>query len=529
MTKTDVPARSERRGATNSVSRLLTVVIRSGRLTFLVTWAALSIASIAWAGSTPLGASPDEPAHIIKAAAVVRGEFIGELTSSPAITKVQVPIGLAQASSWPCYAFNAATGADCIGRVDSGLTLKSAQTSAGLYNPIYYAIVGLPSLVIPDTQTSVLAMRFLSGILSSLFLAFAFTGLLRLVRPAIAGAAFFTALTPMVLFLSGAVNPNSLEIATGAALTVGLLYLVLGAQGLRRSTVLGFVAASGFLMANARGLSPLWMAVIGIAVLVFSPWSRIRALLANRGVLVALTVMVGGVIFAGVWLLRTGTLSAMGVFPGAGKTSLVRGFYEMLVNRSIDPGIVGIFGWLDTPAPAFVYLVWSALFAALLAGVFALARGRALAGFLVALAALVFVPPVVQALSVERSGFIWQGRYTLVAFVFVTLFAAVAIGRSHFVTERAPAAVGGFVIVVAVAVFIGQVYSLTTAINRYSGTAASSIVGFLHNPTWAPPGGSLPWIALLALGMVVVISLWHAAQKLPEPTFETGEPVIDRV
>ncbi len=520
MSATFVSAAPERGHIMAALSRVVVVIIRSTRLTFFVVWAALSIASIAWAASTPLGGSPDEPAHIVKAAAVVRGEFIGSLTASPAVTSVEVPIGLSEAAGWTCYAFNAGVGADCIGPIDSGLNLHRATTSAGLYNPIYYAMVGWPSLVIPDTQTAVLAMRAFSGILSSFFLAFAFTFLLKLVPPAIAGVSFFTALTPMVLFLSGAVNPNSLEIATGAALTVGLLCVILEVRGPRQPVILGFIAASGFLMANARGISPLWLALIGIAALIVSPWHRVRSLLAQRGVLIALAVIGLGVLLAGAWLLSTGTLGAMGVFPGAGQTSAARGFYEMLVNRTFDPGVIGVFGWLDTPAPGIVYFIWVGLFAAIVFGAFAIARGRMLYGFLFALASLLLAPPIVQALSVEKSGYIWQGRYTLVAFVFTALFGAVAIGRNRFVVSRAQVP-NGIVVVMGVAVLIGQIYSMTTAINRYSGRAASSIVGFLNNPTWTPPGGSVIWIILLAIGMLVPLILWYASHALSRPLVET--------
>ena len=505
----------------STLQGVLASIAGSTKITFVVVWAALSIASIAWGISTPLGASPDEPAHIIKAASVARGELIGDPTAAPAVTRVRVPIGLSEASSWTCYAFNPAIGANCIGHIDGGLKLHTAFTSAGLYNPTYYAIVGWPALFIPDPQTAVFAMRAVSGILSSLFLAFAFTILLRLVHPVIAGAAFFTALTPMVLFLSGAVNPNSLEIATGAAFAVGLLYVVLDGHGPRQLVVLGFTAASGFLLANARGISPLWMALIGIAVLIVSPWSRTRALFARRSVLIAVGVMFVGVILAGVWLLRTGSLGSMGVFPGAGKTTPVRGFYEMLVNRTFDPGVIGVFGWLDTPAPNVVYFIWIGLFAAIIAGAFALARGRTFYGFLFALASLLLVPPVVQALSVEKTGYIWQGRYTLVAFVFTAIMGAVAIGRSRFVTSSALSSssasgpVSGFVAVIVSAVFVGQVYCIVTAVNRYSGGTTSSIFGFLNHPAWTPPGGTVIWLVLLSIGLAVPLAIWYASQALP--------------
>lgn len=522
MTSAVTPVRAAKAGVRDSMSRLLSTIIASSRLTFVVLWAALALASIAWGVTTPLGASPDEPAHIVKAASVVRGQFIGEATSLPAVTRVDVPVGLSEASRWPCYAFNPAIGAQCIKPIDSGFRLHTATTSAGLYNPVYYAIVGLPSLVIPDTQTAVLAMRALSGILSAFFLAFAFAILLRLIRPAIAGAVFFTAVTPMVLFLSGAVNPNSLEISTGAALTVGLLYVVLDGRGPRHSFVLGIVAVAGFLMANTRGISPLWMALIGIGVLVVSPWARTKYLLSRRATLVALGVMIAGVLCAASWLLSTGTLSSMGVFPGAGSTTPQTAFREMLVNHTIDPGLIGVFGWLDTPLSPIVYFVWSGLIAAVLFSVIALARGRAFLAFLFSLAALLLTPPIVQALSVEKSGYIWQGRYTLVALVFTLLFAGVALGRSPLVDTIASAVTRRFVLVVGATIFLGQLFGLTSAMNRYSGHAGSSYPSFLLSATWVPPGGSVVWFGLFVVGIAVPLAIWHASCRVLPDTVDSS-------
>jgi len=42
---------------------------------FAIVW----LLSIAWSLATPLFGGPDEPAHVIKAATVARGEFTGEL------------------------------------------------------------------------------------------------------------------------------------------------------------------------------------------------------------------------------------------------------------------------------------------------------------------------------------------------------------------------------------------------------------------------------------------------------------------
>src|SRR5579875_1497007 len=44
---------------------------------WLLTFAALLAASAAWSLATPLGGAPDEPAHIERAAAAVRGQLTG--------------------------------------------------------------------------------------------------------------------------------------------------------------------------------------------------------------------------------------------------------------------------------------------------------------------------------------------------------------------------------------------------------------------------------------------------------------------
>lgn len=487
-------------------------VTRSGRLTLVITWIALSLASVAWAVSTPLGASPDEPAHIIKAASVVRGEFVGEPTSAPAVTRVSVPEGIAQASSWTCYAFNSQVSAACLPEFASGFDLVEAETSAGLYDPAYYLAVGWPSLIVPDAELSVLMMRAVSAVISSFFLAFTFTILLRLASPLIAGLAFFAGVTPMVLFLNGAVNPNALEISSGAALTAGLLHVTQQGRGLQTRTVLAVVAVAGFMLANSRGLSPLWMALIGALVIVATPWARIVELLKRWDVRLTLAVLALGVMAAGGWLLATNTLSSMGVFPGAGSTSPAKAFFVMLINRSFDPGIIGVFGWLDTPAPPITYVVWIVLIAAVLIVALVTGRGRLWLAFTMSLATVALVPPIVQAFSVERSGYIWQGRYGLIAVLYCLIFAAVAT-RSANVGQGSGLITNRLVLLICGAVLIGHVSAMITAIGRYSASAANSLLPFLIQPSWTPPLGSVFWVAMLIVGIVCPLLLWLAAVR----------------
>jgi hypothetical protein len=454
------------------------------------------VAAIAWAVATPLGGSPDEPAHIIKAASVARGQFIGEPTDQPAVRSVQVPEGIATAAQWPCYAFAPATPASCLLHVVDGADLERAETSAGLYNPTYYLLVGWPSLLTDNTSAAVIGMRVVGGILVSFFLAAGFSALHRLNPNRVTAFGLAAAVTPMVLFLASAVNPNGLEIATGFALLSSLL-LVLGRVPLvRRWPWLILIGASGVLLAQTRGLSPLWMAVIAAVAVIVTPWAQVLRELRRWPVIVTIAVLGLGVLAAVGWTFATGSLGSMGNFPGA--TDSPRRAFLIMLFRTFDPGLFGYFGWLDTPAPAFVLAFWSFLAFAIVLAAVVVARGRRTWGLAVAVVALLVVPAVVQAASVQSSGYIWQGRYALVAYAtlvaLATAVAASALPASTPFPDRWRRRLVGWI---AGLVVLGQTWALFATFQRYQGGIAVDQV-ILH-PVWTPPGGLFLWLAVIAL------------------------------
>jgi hypothetical protein len=465
----------------------------------------------AWAVATPLGGSPDEPAHIIKAASVVRGQLIGNPTRAQAVTSVRVPVDLADASRWPCYAFNANVEPNCEKPLQNGSGLRTATTSAGLYNPLYYLLVGWPSLLTGRPWLSVIAMRLVSAVISCFFLAGAFCGLMMFRRALISGIGFLAAVTPMVFFLNGAVNPNSLEIAAGSALLTTLLVLVRGPAVRHWYLVLGFVVLSGVLLANARGISPLWMGLIGAIVVVAAAPGRLATLLARVSVWATLAILAIGVGFAGWWILHTDTLERMGSYPGAGQTTPLAGFETMILLRSFDPGLIGTFGWLDTPAPEFVYALWSFLAFAVVGACFVVCRGRLLWSVLVAVGGFMILPAAVQAASVERSGYIWQGRYSLVVYAAVILSGTVAAARSLPNSLRLPGrwATRLFWILTA-AVALGQGFALLDTTRRYAVGEAGTYTSFFLHPVWTPPGGVFIWPIVLLVGFALVVVVWTA-------------------
>jgi hypothetical protein len=478
-------------------------------LSFILLWLALSLVSCAWALSTPLGGSPDEPAHIIKAASVARGQFLGSPTDEAAVTSVKVPASLAGASAWTCFAFKPDVQAACLKPVPDDARLRSAKTSAGLYNPVYYAMVGWPSLLTDSAKVAVFGMRTVSAVLSSLFLALTLWVLLLFRRPVIAGVGFLAVATPMVFFLNSAVNPNSLEIAAGAALMSLLLLLARGPSLRHPGLALCAVAVSGVLLANARGISPLWMAMIAVIAIIAAPWQTLKSLLLRPSVLLALAALVIGALFAGWWILRTNTLSSMGSFPGAGETSPSSAFVTMLTKYSFDPGLIGVFGWLDTAAPAIAFVIWPTLGAAIFVLAIVTARGRLLWSVIAATAVFMLVPPIVQAASVEKSGFIWQGRYTLVAYVALVVTATVvsASATPRFGIERVQLTMR-FVFSVGGAFIIGQLWAMLFVIKRYSVGEAATWPALFRQPLWTPPGGILLWPGVALLGFAIVTGVW---------------------
>ncbi len=481
-------------------------------LTFLLVALSAFLLGASWAISSPLGAGPDEPAHIIKAASVVRGQFLGDLTDEPAVTRVQVSEGLAEASAWPCYAFRPNEDASCLQGVGNSDELGDATTSAGLYNPAYYALIGIPSLFTGDAALAVVMMRLTGVLLSSLLLAGTMCAVIRLGSPVLTGLGFLAGLTPMVFFLSGVVNPNPMEIAAGAALLASLLVVLRGRTSHVRWWLAG-AAVSGLFLAQARALSPLWMAAIAVVLLIMSPPGRVRTLLGRGDGLLALGVLAAGAITSAAWTLSTGTLGSLGTFPGAGEVTPVRAFFTLLVDRSFDPGIVGVYGWLDTPSPAFAYVLWSCLGMGVVVLGLVVGRRRTVVGLAAAVLVFFLAPPLVQAASVSTSGYIWQGRYGLVAYVVMVIVAGVAVSSNPDVVRvvAARSVRSRLLWIVAPLFVVGHGFSLATSIRRYVVGLDGDWLSVVRAPLWEPPGGALTWLLVGIVGATGVVIAWSAA------------------
>ena len=498
--------------------------LNNGVVPFLLIWCMLSIASISWAVATPLGASPDEPAHIIKAASVSLGELTGTPTKEAAVTRVQVPQSISQASGWPCYAFNPNVSAGCIPETADGTNLVEATTSAGLYNPTYYSLVGWPSLLFGDGTTVVLLMRAVSAILVSFFLALALRSLILLCGSLIGGFIFLSFATPMVFFLNGVVNPNALEIATGASFISSLLLILTGkTSGSRRTLWLIAMTISGILMANTRGISPFWLCCFVLLCIIAVGWKTFFNELKQRDFIVSTLLIALGTAFAGFWILFSGTLTSMGTFPGAGEVTPLRAFFTMVVQRTADPGLIGVFGWLDTFAPPSVYVIWSIFIGGAVLTSFIFTSKKNSIKVLATVAIFIATPAIIQAASVQKSGFIWQGRYSLAIMAGMLIIIAFLFSQNININSTSSSA-SRFVIIAAVLFVIGQATAFLSVLGRYVTGNNGAIFAALGRGEWNPPLGSLLWFAVNFLAMAALVAGWIITIRMAEDQASKGLP-----
>ena len=451
-----------------------------------------------WSLASPLMSVPDEPAHAIKAAAVARGQMQAQTTGiqgDPAV--VSVPAYFAELGNHTCTAFKPDVTAACAPRIDPANTAPvTAETTAGNYNPFYYLIVGLPSRLLAGAP-ALYAMRIVSGLMSAAFITMAFAAAARLRGsewPVIASA---VALTPMVLFLSGSINPSSLEIVTTAAFFLSLCVVFENYKSLSsvRAPMIA-VGLSGAALANTRALALIWLAAAFIAALIIFGWRPLIAVVRNKlGLAMTLVVTLG--CSAGlVWLVLADSLKSLGGTPStitpdqAFAHMLDRTFYYV-------EGYIGIVGWLDTPAPAGVQIFWHfTLAAALISGLCCRPlRGRW--AILLLLTAVLVLPPILQSQVVQELGYIWQGRYLLALVVLLVTVCGVTRRSESFQQSATAKSLGRLIIGSAVA---AHLYMFVYALRRFTVGLVPLHTNWseMAEPLWQPPL-TWPWLSALYL------------------------------
>lgn len=469
---------------------------------------------------------PDEPAHVIKAAAVVRGELTGrDMPDGGAFQLVTVPAGIGYYDTFGCFAQKREIPPSCVAPFTGDpSTLVDARTSASNYNPVYYAVVGLPSLV-NNGAGAVYGMRLVSALFSCLFLASAFSALSQLKRRKWAITATAAAMTPMVLFLNGAVNPNSLEYATSAALLANLLLLLERSADPRSyRRYVPVITAAACVLANTKGLSLLWLALTVAAACILGTWPQIKAVSRNAWVWAGTAAIGLSCAFALYWITQHDSLSS-NPFEAAGSSPLTGA--EIMADRTFDyaTGYVGHFGWLEVSAPMGAYVFWLGLATALATAAVVLGRGRGRGAAIFLLAALLLLPPLLQAEAVQTIGIVWQGRYILAVFVPLLMVCGVALDRMDPRGFSPQAA--SLLNATAVLAVVFHLWTFMQTLRRYvTGlTVDRRWIEMITDPAWQPPGGTVLCVAGFAGTLALALWLLRAAIRA-ERRQDRAEPAL---
>jgi hypothetical protein len=466
----------------------------------------------AWALAAPYGGPPDETQHAIRAAGVVSGQI------APAPARVtwgrdndgtgaiqRVPSGLGNLAN--CWGFDPAKSAACAEPIGGG-PLADVPTSAGRYNPVYYAAVGLPLRLWPGWGGLVLT-RLISAALSAALLAWAFATLIRWSRYGLMLAALMACATPMVAHLAGAINPNGLEIAAGIALFAGAIPLLLRNPEATttlttRSPLIWLVGTSAVLLAVLRALGPLWLLAALFALLVPNSRGYLRRLWGQRLVRWWAGAVVAALAFGVAWVFLAKANEIVAV--KAGKYHFGAAQAALIYFQSWDvylKGMVGIAGWFDIVMPAPLYWVWISAAAALV--IFALAvtgwadRWR----FLVMFVGGVIVPGLLQVSEANLTGFVTLGRYMQPLLVGAPLLAAFILEWRLLNARQSATMTRLFCLLLLPCHLALLVYGM---VRWQRGAYAYPGLGRL-NPLagdWHPPTGSALPVAAMVVGLVLL-------------------------
>ena len=379
----------------------------------------------AWSFATPIGAAPDEPAHIAQAVAIVRGQF-DESTGQGSLARVHVP-GWAAQNAISCF-----VNSDLLARTtQTGLALPCADTLSDTRKPavaltqfsnappLYYVVAGIPSLFLSG-PSALYAMRLISALLNAGLVAIGISLLVRYHPRRTPLVGVLIALSPMVLFLMAVVSSSGLEISAGFATWCGGLCVVEHSQLPRALAI--WTALAAVLLVLSRPTSPLDVAIITVVLAFLVGWRGLRERL-NPTLVPLWSPVVVAVLATGCFLAAFGAPPLIGVAPHH-PASLVSNMWTTLRLSGVRlRQCIGVFGWLDTPVPTWVVIVWTSCVAGLtaLALAFSAACRRALPvlALLILAMALALESPRIDTINVW-----WQGRYWLPVVVGFPLVAS---------------------------------------------------------------------------------------------------------
>lgn len=484
-------------GAVAAAPRKWSARLLTPRGVFWTAFAAFFLLTTAWSLSNPLMASPDEQSHLRKAAATAYGQVFGEEILVDRV--VEIPEVYADADVYLCNAFQPevpiSTCDDSkIRTMESTTGWVEVPTPAGRYNPVYYALVSWPALI-SHSVASIYAMRIISGLIASFFLALGLRALRQAGLPPVAVIAATAGITPMTAFLASSINPQSLEISAAFAVWCQMLLIIRAtpSQDLgRRMWLLAFIAS---MFANSRGLAPFFLALIVVCTIVLQPWRMSWRVIRDKRSWGPIAVTTLATAAASIWIVATGVLTSSEPAPDPSVTPRWLAMYTLRMTDAYLQHAVGSFGWLHVPLPMFAVILFLSAYVVsmVLVHVYGTWRDRIVvfASFVITCIA---VPVALHASQARSLGIMWQGRYILPMFIGIPVLAAFVLAERM---GRTPAALDRR-LTTAWAFIFSAVHCFAVLVEMHRHMLGMSSGWDLRRSEWFPP------IPLWLLGIVFI-------------------------
>lgn len=489
----------------------------------LIAVAAVS-GAFAWSAASPVGASPDEPAHISYAWGVATGQVLPlaleEHTNArgKTVAEITVPNKLQQFSKPSCYAGGKPYGRECAVLEPAPGDLEVTSYMAK-YPMAYYAIAG-------STMRAGLAVG-LSGF-STLFLARLVSGVVCYLMIGVGGwmlarrydgrgvtAVMMLACVPNAHFLFSSINPNGFEIAAAILLAAVVVVLRHDAINLGRVPPLHQVLLLFAVLACgwSRPLGIAWAGLLLLTLLIPVKGRRPTLMYLSA---VAQVVLWAAVVLLLAWLVyqatgtntksSSGDLAEWESLPPGVQVAAIAVRFGTLITMGF-----GLLGWADTQIPVAALFVWLLVGTGVLA---AFATGSKRADLRPRVAGIVVLgSALVVAVESYLGGFGWQGRYWLPPLAACLVLLAPSLqGRS--LSSRRMRSLWWVVVICTVGV---GVYSLIYNMWRYRFGFSVPFVRFeampypWQDPVWDPPGGvglfyvcAAAWVVSSALAVLML-------------------------
>jgi len=535
-----------------------------------------------WSLATPLFAGPDEPVQVIKAYAVDHGQLLGQLDSQPGQAEfglVHVPGFYSVDRAIPaCFDHKSDIPASCAPPPTTACYHPAGDTAppcgvAFIYNarypPLYYSIVGLVGFISPST-TVLYLMRALSALIAAAFLALAVMCVLCYSSRPLMILGFAAAITPMLIYLGGIVNPASLEITAAFSTWSIASILAVDKDCTHRRSLIVYLGLSASVMALARPISPFWLALIAVFVIFSADKSILLGLLKRRDFQIMAAVIFFFALIATVWILKEHATDVLSLTKIAKDTPFIHVLEQSFRhNVYYIPTMIGIFGAFDTYSPALTYVLYYAMITLLFVLAF-IVSGKKERFILFSLVALILLIPVaISSSQAYRYGYTWNGKDTLPfavglpilsGMIFIKNFlgknnrltagkSKALTGDPSLATELVPlnlseaqdtgagdspalngantsfrfsqAALYKLIYAFFIMAAVGQFLAFYEAIRRYSVGIGGPVFAFLWKSPWDAPGGNATLVGLdfVLMCIFIVVGRVMIQKSMPLDTY----------